>query len=462
MSIYDTSTMQDMYFTTPEMKRIFSDAHRVQRQMDCEAALAEAEAELGIIPQDAAAEIVKKSKAEYLDFDALRADMVRTGHPFVALVHAYKVICDGSAGEYVHWGATTQDILDTAAVLQVRDAYEIIMARAEELYRLLAESAFRHKDLVMAGRSNGQQAMPITLGYKIAVWGFELRDDIDRMREAEKRVFKGQFGGAVGTLASLGEDGLRVQEGFLRRLKLAQPLIAWSSSRSHNAELLSNLAIMAATLGKIGTEVYALQKSEVRELEEAQGEGSVGSSTMPHKRNPFRAMELSTNAKLIRGCADVMLGALETEHERDPRSASVESLLFEQAFSLLDASLTKAIGLMKGLQVHPREMRRNLDALHGLIYSEAVMMKLAQELGRQTAHDIVHTLSRRAFEEGIPLARLLEEEPRVHAVLSGDEISELMRPEAYVGLAPYFAEKLKEEAEAYFRTRETFGESALP
>ena len=454
MSIYEESTIQDMYFTTPAMKRIFSDAHRVQRQMDCEAALAETEAELGIIPQDAATEIVKKSKTEYLDFDALRADMVRTGHPFVALVHAYKVICDGSAGEYVHWGATTQDILDTAAVLQNRDAYEIIIGRAEELYRLLAESAFRYKDLVMAGRSNGQQAMPITFGYKIAVWGFELRDDIDRMHESEKRVFKGQFGGAVGTLASLGEDGLRVQEGFLQRLHLEPPPIAWSSSRSHNAEFLSNLAIMAATLGKIGTEVYALQKSEIRELEEAQGAGSVGSSTMPHKRNPFRAMELSTNAKLIRGCAEVMLSALETEHERDPRSASVESKLFEQAFSLLDASLTKAIGLVRGLQVHPQEMRTNLDALHGLIYSEAVMMRLGQHLGRQTAHDIVHALSKKAFEESIPLAQLLEGEPRVHAVLRKDEIAALMQPEAYVGQAPYFAEKLKAQMEEYFVVKE--------
>ena len=449
--IYDESTLQDVYFTTKEMKGIFSDANRIQKQMDCEAALADAEAELGIVPREAADEIMRKSKVEYIDFAALREDLVRTGHPFVALVHAYKKICDGNAGEYVHWGATTQDILDTAAVLQAREAYRLVFHRTEDLYRIIAEQAYRYKDLVMAGRTNGQQAMPITFGYKLAVWGFELRDTIDRLKESEKRVFKGEFAGAVGTMASLEPDGLKVQEEFLKRLDLAVPDIAWSSSRSHNAELMNNLAILASTLGKIGNEVYALQKSEIGELEEPQRQRAIGSSTMPHKRNPFRAMELSTNAKLIRGCANVMMESLETEHERDPRSASVENLLFEQIFSLLHSSVERAVKLVGNLIVYPEHMRRNMDALHGLMFSEAVMMALGKTMGRQKAHALVHELAMKAFQEEIPLRELLLQNNQVSAVLSKDDLDNIMRPENYLGKSAYFAEKLKRQADDYFK-----------
>lgn len=450
LDIYDESTLQDVYFTTKEMKRIFSDANRIQKQMDCEAALADTEAELGLIPREAADEIMRKSNVEYIDFAALREDLIKTGHPFVALVHAYKKICDGNAGEYVHWGATTQDILDTAAILQAREAYRLVFRRTEDLYRIIADQAYRYKDLVMAGRTNGQQAMPITFGYKLAVWGFELRDTIDRLKESEKRVFKGEFAGAVGTMASLEPDGLRVQEGFLKRLDLAIPAIAWSSSRNHNAELMNNLAILAATLGKIGTEVYALQKSEIGELEEKQGQDAIGSSTMPHKRNPFRAMELSTNAKLIRGCASVMMESLETEHERDPRSASVENLLLQQIFSLTHSSIERAVKLVDNLVVYPEHMRRNINALHGLMFSEAVMMALGKTMGRQNAHALVHELAMKAFQEETPLRDLLLQNQQVSEVLSQDDLDNIMKPENYLGKSAYFAEKLKQQADDYF------------
>lgn len=449
-NIYEESTLNDVYFTTLRMKHIFSDANKIQKQMDCEAALAATEAELGIIPHTAAEEIIKKSQVKNIDMATLRADILRTGHPFVALVHAYKKICDNNAGEYVHWGATTQDILDTAVALQLKEAYTLIRVSCEELYKILAEQAIRYKNLVMVGRTNGQHAMPITLGYKIAVWGFELREDMDRLQDMEKRIFKGQFGGAVGTLASLGDKGLEVQEGFLTRLGLYIPAIAWSSSRNHYAELVSNLAILAATLGKIGTEVYALQKSEIGELEEAQGEGAIGSSTMPHKRNPFRAMELSTNAKLVRGFVDMMLGALETEHERDPRSASVENLIFEQVFSLLHASLERANDLMKNLIVYPQHMMRNLNALHGLIFSEAVMMTLGEKMGRQSAHALVHDLSMKAFTTERPLIDLLKGEKRVMEFLTEEEIDILMQPDHYTGKATYFSEQLEKQMQSYF------------
>jgi len=451
--IYQEATLTDLYFTTTAMKQIFSDGNKIQKQMDCEAALAATEAELGLIPQAAAEEIIKKSQVRYVDMQALRDDFHRTGHPFVPLVHAYKSICADGAGEYVHWGATTQDILDTAGALQLREACQLLMQRFEKIYDVLAEQSYRYRKLVMAGRTNGQQAMPITLGYKMAVWGFEVRDNIDRLYEGKKRILKGEFAGAVGTLASLGDDGLRVQQGFLTRLQLEIPPIAWSSSRSHYAELVNDLAIMAATLGKIGTEVYALQKSEIGELEEPQREGMVGSSTMPHKRNPFRSMELSTNAKIARGCAAVMMESLETEHERDPRSASVENVVLEQICSLLDASAERAIDILTNLTVYPKHMQRNLQALHGLIFSEAAMMELGKKLGRQSAHEIVHTLSMQAFETETPLDVLLKGDARVHAVLSDAEIDALMQPENYLGQSVFFAEQLKRQKDAYFAAK---------
>ena len=452
-NIYEQSTMTEMYFTTPEMKRVFSDANKVQKQMDCEAVLAEVEAELEIIPKEMAEEIVKKSKVELIDFEALLADFTITGHPFVPLVHAYKKICDNNAGEYVHWGATTQDILDTGVALQIKEAYEILMPRFEELYKVVAERAEKHKNIVMVGRTNGQHAMPITLGYKMAVWGFEIREGIDRLKECEKRVFRGQFAGAVGTLASLKENGLEIQEKFLNKLGLNVPPIAWSTSRNHYAEFINNLAIMAASMAKIGNEVYALQKSEIAELEESQGTGSVGSSTMPHKRNPFRSMEIATNAKLIRGYAETMMSALELEHERDPRSAAVEHVLLQRACSTVHASVERAIKLVNNLEVYPDNMVRNLEALHGLIFSEAIMMELSQKLGRQTAHEIIHEISMQAFENKISVKTLLKKNQIVKAVLTDAKIDEIMKPENYIGLAPLFAERLTKQKNEYFKNK---------
>lgn len=446
----DSMILQDMYFTTPEMKHIFGDRNRIQKQMDCEAALADAEAELGIIPRKMAAEIMRCSQVDLIDFEALQADFVRTGHPFVPLVHAYKKICQHQAGEYVHWGATTQDILDTGTTLQLKEAYELLMKRFEELYAVTAEAAYRYKDFVMVGRTNGQQALPITLGYKIAVWGFELRENIDRLHECSTRAFRGQLAGAVGTMASFGTQGLEVQARFLQKLGLSIPPIAWSVSRHHYAELMNDFALMAATMGKIGTEVYALQKSEIGEVEEVQGEGSVGSSTMPHKRNPFRAMELSTNARLVRGCAATLMECLELEHERDPRGASAEIPIFTQICSLVHASVERAIGLVKHLHVYPAHMQRNLDCLHGLIFSEAVMMQLGKRTGRQTAHAIVHELSMRAFQQECSLGELLKQDPRVQQHLSAEDIDAIMQPEHYIGLAPLFAERIKQQKDAYF------------
>lgn len=452
-SIYEQSTINDMYFTTSEMTRVFSDANRVQKQMDCEAALAEVEAELGIIPKEMAEEIAKKSKVELIDFECLLTDFAVTGHPFVPLIHAYKKICDNNAGEYVHWGATTQDILDTATTLQIKEAYEILMPRFEELYKVVAEKAEEHKNLVMVGRTNGQHAMPITLGYKMSVWGFEIREAIDCLKECEKRLFRGLFAGAVGTLASLKDQGIEIQEKFLYKLGLNVPPVAWSTSRNHYAEFINNLAVMASSMAKIGNEVYALQKSEIAELEESQGAGSIGSSTMPHKRNPFRSMELATNAKLIRGYATTMMGALELEHERDPRSMSVEYTLLQKTCSTVHASVERAINLVADLVVYPDNMQRNLEALHGLIFSEAIMMELGKKLGRQTAHEIVHELSMQAFENRISIKTLLKKNQIVKSVLMDEEIDEIMKPENYIGLAPLFAERLTKQKDEYFKNK---------
>lgn len=451
--LYNTFVMQNMYFSTPEMTRIFSDANRVQKQMDVEAALADVEADLGIIPRDKADEIIKKSHVELLDFEAFKKDFKRTGHPFVPLVHAYKQICDSDAGEYVHWGATTQDILDTGTTLQLREAYDLLMKEFERLYAVVADKAYEYKDQIMIGRTNGQQALPITLGYKISVWGFEIRENLDRLHECCARVFRGLFAGAVGTLASLGDKGMEVQERLLQKLGLTVPPVAWSVSRHHYAELLNNIALMASTMGKIGSEFYALQKTEIAELAEAQGKGAIGSSTMPHKRNPFRAMELVTNAKIVRGCAATMMNCLELEHERDPRSASTEIVLFTRAFSVTHASVLRAIKLIQNMQVYPKHMERNLNVLHGLVFSEAIMMELGKRMGRQTAHAIVHELCMQSYQTETPLAELLECDARTKNIMTPAEIQTIMQPKHYIGFAPVFPERLKKQKDEYFANK---------
>jgi 3-carboxy-cis,cis-muconate cycloisomerase len=441
VSPLDSALFRDRYGSA-EVRAVFTDEALVQRWLDVEAALARVEGRLGLVPDGAAEEIGRKARTELLDFEAYVEAATRAAHPIVALVRALGALCDGDAGQYVHWGATTQDIQDTATVLQLREVYAIVERRLEELAASLAEVTRRHRATPMAGRTHGQHAVPITFGFKTAVWLAEVDRHRERLAESRKRVLVGQFSGAVGTMAALGEVGVDVQRALLEELGLGVPVIAWHTARDGPAEFVCLLGLLAGTVGKIANEVVALQKTETLELEEPWARGRGGSSTMPHKRNPMLSQGIVANSKLVRGAVPVMLDLMVQEHERDMRPWLAERVVLPEACVLLGGALERLVEVVRGLVVNAERMRANLDATRGFIVSEEAMMQLAPTLGRQRAHDLLYEASMDA-ERGASLA---------DALFAAEELSDhfpdraaldrLLDPASYTGLSAAFADSV--------------------
>jgi|DewCreStandDraft_1066081.scaffolds.fasta_scaffold00485_48 adenylosuccinate lyase len=423
-------------FSTAELRAIFDDRAYIQRVLDAEAALAEAEAELGLIPAAAAAEIRLKARVENVDLGAIKAEFDRIRHQIMPVVHALARACEGGAGEYVHWGATTQDIVDTATVLQLKDALQVFYRDLREIEAELIRLAETHAATPMAGRTHGQQALPVTLGYKFAVWAAEIRRHIERLKEAAPRVLVGQLGGAVGTFASFGAVGPEVRRRMLAKLGLGEPEICWHSARDRFAEVNCLLGLIAATLYKVGNEIYQLQKTEIDELEEPFTPGKVGSSTMPHKRNPSLAENLKAVADKIRHNVAQALAAASPEHERDAAAWWAERLALAENCLLMGAALFRTKQLLSGLTVRPDRMARNLRALGDLLLSEAVMLRAAEKLGRQTAHEVVYRAAMRAYEAGGSLKAELLAEPELAGLFTEADLDRLLDPAGYIGLAP--------------------------
>ncbi len=442
--VSDSRLFRDQ-FGTARMREIFSDETTVQKWLDVEAALALVQARLGIIPEEAARVIAGHARVELIDLDAMKREMDRTSHPIVPLLRAIKAVCPGDAGEWVHWGATTQDIMDTGTVLQVKDALDAIEGSLRDLLGAVCALAATHRDTVMAGRSHGQQALPITFGFKAAIWAAEIGRHLDRIAEMKPRVLVGQFSGAVGTLAALGQDGEAVQRGLFEALGLGNPAITWHTARDGMAELACTIAIMAGTLGKMAHEVYALQKTETAELEEPFSPGKVGSSTMPHKRNPPACETIAALARALRAIAPQAIEGVMAEHERDKIVLQSEREWTSRLFCMADAALAKSVFVMRGLTVRTGNMARNLDCLQGLLMSEPVMFALGARFGRQEAHEMVYEVCMEAFEAGRPLRAALLEHPRIGRELTADEIDRALDPRTYTGLAGAFVDKVLAE-----------------
>jgi adenylosuccinate lyase len=445
--VIDSRLFKDQ-FSTEAMRQIFSDENTVQKWLDVEAALARVEAALGIIPKAAAEEISRKARVELIDLDALKREMDRTAHPIVPLLRAIKKVCAGDAGEYVHWGATTQDIIDTGTVLQLREALDVIEAGMCELRGVVCALAQKYKALTMAGRSHGQQALPITFGFKVAVWASEIGRNLERLRELRTRLLVGQFSGAVGTLAALGDKGIAAQESLMRELGLGCPDITWHTARDRVAELACVLAISTSTIGKIAHEIYCLQKTEFSELEEPFAMGKVGSSTMPHKRNPPTCETIVAISRIVRSTTPLALEAMLTEHERDKIGLQVEREFVSRLCCLTDAAVKKALYVVRGLTVRPQNMERNLYVQKGLLMSEAVMMRLSDKFGRQEAHEMVYAVCMDAFEKDIPLKDALLAHPTIGTHLSNADIDSMLDPHGYVGFAEIFVDRVTAPANA--------------
>jgi 3-carboxy-cis,cis-muconate cycloisomerase len=422
------------------MRAIMGERAHLAGMLAFEAALARAQARLGLIPAEAAAAITRAADVDRLDLPALAAATRNMGFPTVGLVKQLSALAGPEAGRWTHWGATTQDVLDTALVLQLREAIALLAGDLDRLIAAFSALAGTHRDTVMAGRTHAQQALPITLGYKVALWLDPLITMRERLAQLRPRVLRVQFGGAVGTLASLGADGPRVAAELAKELDLALPAITWHVARDGIAELGCWCAMLGGTLAKPATDVMWLMQSEVAEASEPAAPGKGGSSTMPQKRNPIGCEYVIAQARAAQALLPQLLGAMAHEHERGAGPMQLEHLALGQILLLTHGSLATLLPIAQGLEVDAARMRRNLDAGGGLIMAEAVMMGLAPHLGRGVAHDVVHHACDVALGEGIPLAAALSREERVSAVLDAPAIARLTDPARYLGAACAFTD----------------------
>src|SRR5688572_9829487 len=425
----------------PGVRALFTEAARFQSWLDVEAALAQAQAELGVIPLDAALEIVRKAHLKYLDLAAVRAGLATTGHPLVPVVWALDKACEGDAGGYVHWGATTQNITQTGQLLQVRRAHDTFLRQLAAILTALADLAESTKDALLPGRTHGQHAVPATFGFKVAVWIDELGRHVERLHGCEGRVFVAMLGGGAGTLASLGEPGLATQDKMAARLGMHPMPVPARTIGDHQAEYVTLLGLLASTGSKIGREIYTLMKQEFGEVEEPVPAGTVGSSTMPQKRNPKLSQDIIAAAAQIRALVPLALEAMQTEHEADRTTSIMMSRALTQACELTGDMLQRLISLFDGLQVFPERMRQNLDLSGGLIMAEALMLELGKQIGRQRAHDAVYDAAQASVTQSRPFREALAEDPHVSAGLSKAQLDALLDPAPYTGLCRQFAER---------------------
>ena len=437
----DSAIFRDI-FSTPEMRQVFSDEARTGYYLEIEAALARAQARLGIIPENAAREIVRQCRIENIDFAKLKQQTERIGYPILGVVQQIVGLCGDGLGEWCHWGATTQDITDTAAIMQIRAALALVEADMEAIAAALAELSRRHRDTPMAGRSNLQQAVPLTFGFKTAALLAAMQRHRERLAQLRPRVLVGEFGGAVGTLASLGGDGLKVQAAMMEELDLGQPEIAWHTVRDRIGEVGCFLGLVTGTLGKISMDVKLLMQTEVAEVYEPFHEGRGSSSTMPQKRNPISCLYIHSTVALVRQHVAALLEAAVADHERSTGPWEIEWISLPEIFLLTSGALAQTRLLLSGLEVDADRMRANLDLTRGMIVSEAVMMGLGPHLGRQRAHDLVYDICREVAATGAPLVELLARNADISRHLTRAELDKMCDPAGYLGLAGEMVDKV--------------------
>jgi adenylosuccinate lyase len=429
-------------WSSEEMRAIFDDTPRTQGWLDVIAALAEAQAEVGLIPAEVVSEIKRVCHIELLNMDDLRKGYQETGHSTLGLIRELKKRCTGAAGEWIYYGATVQDITDTWTAMALLKVWEIVFRDLREIEADLLALTEVHRTTLMPGRTHGQPGLPITFGFKVAVWVREIRRHIQRLKDVHQRMGMGQLAGGVGSLSSFGDNGFELQEKFFARLGLRPPDIVWNTARDTQVEFINLLAMVAATFDKIGQEVYNLQRPELGEVREGFVEGTVGSITMPHKRNPEIAEHLGTLARLIRHNAGCLAENLVHDHERDGRSWKAEWGLIAPTCAMTGSLLRLSKMMCAHLEIDRAGMLANLEATHGYVLSEGLMLALAKKTGKQTAHDIVYNTAMAAFEARRPLKETVLETEQVTAYLSKDEIETLFDYNRQIGLCPQFVDRV--------------------
>jgi adenylosuccinate lyase len=435
-------------YGTPEMLKIFEEETRVQKLLDVEAALAFAHAEVGNIPQVDAEEIAKKASTKYVKVDRVKAIEKEIKHDIASLVRALSEQC-GSSGAYVHLGATSYDIVDTANALQLKDAVAVLEKRLADFKVILQKQAAAYKSTVMIGRTHGQHALPITLGFKFAVWGYEVNRHLQRLDECKKRVLAGKVSGAVGTQAGLGEHAAEIQALVMKRLGLSAAEISTQIvQRDRYAELISIYAMIASSLENFATEIRELQRPEIAEVFESfEAKKQVGSSTMPHKQNPETCERVCGLARIVRSLETPALEDMVTWHERDLTQSSAERFILPESNILLDYILSLMCNIVANLRVDSQRMLQNLSVTGGRAMSESVMMALTKKgVNRQEAHEMLRQLTIKSVAEGKPFKQVLQEDKLVSGKLSEKEIDSALDPKNYLGTAVLQAEKFAKGA----------------
>ena len=422
-------------FSTSEMRAIWSEQNRLEKQVDVEVALAKAEGELGVIPTDVADEIVKKADASKLSLQQIADEAAKAKHSLMSTINALQKQV-GEAGQFIHYGATTQDIVDTATVLQLKQAFAIVERDTKLIAIELKRLAKQYQYLPMVGRTHGMQALPTTFGFKLAVWLDEFVRHLQRLTEIKQRVLVGNISGAVCTYASMGNFGPMIEARALSSLGLNTPNIGWQSARDRFSEYGSVIALISGTLGKIGNEFYNLMRTEINEVEEPFSEGKIGSTTMPHKRNPAALEGLaSLTAPLLKSVA-LIHESMKVEHERDAMSWRAEWIALPEINLYISAQLQIALTILRGLKVNSDRMLANLLMQNGLLLSEKVMFEIGKRLGKQTAHHLVYNCAMQAFEQNRTFKDVLLDDPLLNKEFSVAELDSWLEPINYLGTAP--------------------------
>lgn len=421
-------------FSTPAVRAIWSDENKIKKQLKVEASLSKIEGQLDVIPQKSADKIVSIASIENFNIKDLAKEAQEKRHSLIALVHRLQTLAGDEDGEYVHFGVTTQDIVDTGTVLQVKEAYDVLLKDSKNLIAILKVQTNRYRDTIQIGRTHGIQAIPTTFGFKLAVWLDELVRDHKRLVELKSRnIFVGNINGAIGTYAGFGAKGPEIEQKVLEDLELDVPTISWQASRDRLAEFATVIGIYSGTLGKIGHELFNLMRTEINEIQEPFKKGEVGSSTMPQKRNPALIESLAALTQPILKDVGLMLETMEIDSERDSMHWRNEWIVLPEITNYLDTQLTLAATIIKDLQVNESQMLRNVNLQNGLPFAEHIMFNVGVVIGKQSAHELVYKSAMKAIEQHENFLDILYEQPEIKKEFTRDELRSWTDPTKVLG-----------------------------
>lgn len=436
-----------------EIREILSRDGMFNRWLSFEKALANAQAKLGIIPAEAAEKIAENASADKLAMERYDEIYQKTGHPMVSMLRLLEEAIGGEAGQYIHLGATTQDVIDTANVLAVRAAMDLAEEKLFSIISAACDLAEKYAKTPMMGRTHNVHAQPITFGYKAAIWASELARSVERIREARKRVQCIQLSGAVGSMVSFGNDGAKIQRLVAQELGLGVPDICWHTARDRFGEFASDMSLIGCALGKIAQEVYLAMGTEIGELSEFWGEGRVGSSTMPHKVNPTNTQHLMGKATRLRYLSAEMQELMLVDHERNMQHSIEEQKVLEEICLCVSEVLDRGEELLSTLIVNEDNMLLNLNRLGGLTQSEHIMLELGKKIGKQKAHHMVNQIAVDSFKKHLNFEEELKKDSFIAEVLGEQNIHELLNPFHYMGkcteMALETAKSIREEMEIW-------------